>query len=93
MYAVYILSNARNSVVYIGVTGKLKQRVWEHKNKIVEGFTKKYNVSKLVYYEWGQDVQSALKREKQLKNWHRKWKNDLVSESNPEWKDLYDTLL
>jgi putative endonuclease len=67
IYAVYILSNKNNTVLYIGVTGNLKKRVWEHKHKIVEGFTERYNVDKLVYYEWSQDIQSALRREKQLK--------------------------
>lgn len=93
VYSVYILSSVKNTVLYIGVTSNLKKRVWQHKNKIVEGFTKRYNVDKLVYYEWSRDIQSALRREKQLKNWHREWKKNLISEKNPEWKDLYATLL
>ena len=87
-YAVYILTNPEETTLYIGVTGNLKKRVWEHKNKIVEGFTKKYNISKLVYYEVTEDVETALNREKQLKNWQRQWKIDLIKTVNPEFKDL-----
>ena len=87
-YAVYILTNFNETTFYIGVTGNLQKRIWEHKNKVVEGFTKKYNVDKLVYYELTEDVESALNREKQLKRWHRQWKINLIKEMNPEFKDL-----
>ena len=87
-YAVYILTNYNETTFYIGVTGNLQKRIWEHKNKVVEGFTKKYNVDKLVYYELTEDVESALNREKQLKRWHRQWKINLIKEMNPEFKDL-----
>lgn len=87
-YAVYILTNYNETTFYIGVTGNLKKRIWEHKNKIFEGFTKKYNVNKLVYYELIQSVDSAINREKQLKRWHRQWKINLIKENNPKFKDL-----
>ena len=86
-YAVYILTNYNETTFYIGVTGDLQKRIWEHK-KVVEGFTKKYNVDRLVYYELTEDVESALNREKQLKCWHRQWKINLIKEMNPEFKDL-----
>jgi putative endonuclease len=91
-YYVYILTNKTNKVLYIGVTNNLERRIFEHKNKLVEGFTKKYNLSKLIYYEATSDIHSALEREKQLKNWHRDWKINLISRSNPAWKDLSDNL-
>ena len=87
-YAVYILTNYNETTFYIGVTGNLPKRISEHKNKVVEGFTKKYNVDKLVYYEITNDVESAINREKQLKRWHRQWKINLIKEMNPEFKDL-----
>lgn len=87
-YAVYILTNYNETTFYIGVTGDLQKRIWEHKNKVIEGFTKKYNVDRLVYYELTEDVESALNREKQLKRWHRQWKINLIKEMNPEFKDL-----
>ena len=87
-YAVYILTNYNETTFYIGVTGDLQKRIWEHKNKVVEGFTQKYNVDRLVYYELTEDVESALNREKQLKRWHRQWKINLIKEMNPEFKDL-----
>ena len=87
-YAVYILTNYNETTFYICVTGDLQKRIWEHKNKVVEGFTKKYNVDRLVYYELTEDVESALNREKQLKRWHRQWKINLIKEMNPELNDL-----
>jgi len=87
-YYVYILTNKTNKVLYIGVTNDLERRIFEHKNKIVEGFTKKYNLNKLIYYEVTKDISSAIEREKQLKNWHRDWKINLVNSFNPMWKDL-----
>ena len=87
-YYVYILTTQNNKVMYIGVTNNLERRLYEHKNKMVDGFTKKYNVHKLVYYEHTTDVYSAIEREKQLKKWRREKKNALVETLNPEWKDL-----
>ena len=78
--------------MYIGVTSDLIKRVYEHKNNLVEGFTKKYKVHKLVYFEETNDVQSAIRREKQLKAWKRSWKLELIEKQNPTWKDLYDDL-
>ncbi|KKP71334.1 MAG: Endonuclease [Candidatus Moranbacteria bacterium GW2011_GWE2_35_2-] len=92
IYCVYILTNQRNGTLYIGITSNLKNRIFQHKEKIVEGFTKKYNIDKLVYFEQTEDVQSALRREKQLKKWNRDWKLRLIEEKNPQWKDLYDEL-
>jgi len=87
-YFVYILSNKYNNVMYVGVTNDLERRMYEHKNKLVDGFSKKYNLTKLVYYEISQDVESAIAREKQLKNWHRDWKMNLINQMNPEWQDF-----
>ena len=87
-YAVYIMTNYSQTSFYIGVTGNLQKRVWEHKNKFVEGFTKRYNIDRLVYYELTDSVETALNREKQLKRWHRDWKINLIKEMNPEFKDL-----
>jgi len=87
-YYVYILTNKGNKVFYIGVTNNLERRIFEHKNKLVDGFSKKYNLTKIVYYEATGDIQSALEREKQLKNWHREWKINLINEFNPSWRDL-----
>ena len=88
MYYVYILSNWNDSVLYIGVTGNLPRRLYEHRNGLVEGFTKKYNIHKLVYYEHTNDVYSAISREKQLKKWRREKKNQLIEAMNPQWRDL-----
>ena len=88
MYYVYILVNWDDSVLYIGVTGNLPRRLYEHKNGLVDGFTKKYNVHKLVYYENTNDVYSAISREKQLKKWSRSKKTALISAANPSWLDL-----
>ncbi len=88
-YYIYILANKRNGTLYIGVTSNLAKRVYEHKNNIIKGFTKKYNIHKLAYYEITNDVESAIRREKQLKNWNRKWKLKLIEKNNPEWIDLY----
>jgi len=87
------MTNKNNTTLYTGFTGKsLKQRVWEHKEKLVEGFTKKYNITKLVYYEIFDDAYSAITREKQIKAGSRQKKIDLINEMNPEWNDLYDNL-
>ena len=87
-FYVYILTNWNNKVMYIGVTNNLERRLYEHKNKLVDGFTKKYNVNKLVYYEHTTDVHAALSREKEIKKWRREKKNNLVMTVNPEWKDV-----
>jgi len=91
-YYVYIMTNHRNSVLYTGVTNDLKARVYQHKNKLVDGFTKKYNVDRLVYYETCEDVNSAISREKQIKAGLRSDKIRLVDSLNRDWRDLYDEL-
>ncbi|MGR5277163.1 GIY-YIG nuclease family protein [Vibrio rotiferianus] len=83
-----MLTSNNNAVLYIGVTSQLPQRIWQHKNGIVEGFTKKYNVHKLVYFELFEDIPTAVSREKQLKQWKREWKLELVRESNPNFLDI-----
>jgi Predicted endonuclease containing a URI domain len=88
-----MLASKKYGTLYIGVTSDLSKRVWEHKNNVVEGFTKKYNVHKLVYYETTSDVESAIIREKQMKKWNRQWKIELIEKNNPEWKDLYRDLI
>ena len=88
MYYVYILTNWNDHVMYVGVTNDLQRRLYEHKNGLADGFTKKYHVHKLVYYEYTHDVYEAITREKQLKGWIRKRKNELVAAVNPEWRDL-----
>ncbi len=92
VYCVYIMTNRYNTVLYAGVTGDLKKRVWQHKEKLVEGFTKQYNITKLVYYEACGDPRSAIAREKQIKGGSRKKKIDLIRGMNPDWRDLYDEL-
>ena len=89
LYYVYILANNRNGTLYTGVTNNLITRVGQHKNKSVEGFTEKYGINKLVYYEETSDVNSAIKREKNIKSWKRKWKLELIEKDNPKWEDLY----
>ena len=93
MYYVYMLTNTHNTTLYIGVTGNLEKRLYEHKNQLVSGFTKTYNLHKLVYYEATGDVYSALSREKQIKGWSRAKKNALVNTVNPKWEDLYPSIL
>ena len=90
---VYILASQRNGTLYVGVTSDLIKRVWEHKNHVVEGFTKKYGVDQLVWYEAHATMDSAIQREKALKEWKRAWKLRLIEESNPQWADLYEALL
>jgi putative endonuclease len=89
---VYILTNKYNKVLYTGVTSDLKKRVWEHREKRADGFTKSYNLTKLVYYEVFADIRDAIAREKQIKAGSRQKKIDLIIEMNPDWKDLYDDL-
>lgn len=91
-YFVYILASKKRGTLYIGVTSDLVKRVYEHKNKLAEGFTKKYNVSQLVHFESCGDVKAAIQREKQLKDWKRDWKIELIEKENPDWVDLYATI-
>ncbi|MBA8756874.1 MULTISPECIES: GIY-YIG nuclease family protein [Wolbachia] len=86
---IYILTNKANSTLYIGVTANLIKRIWEHKNKIVSGFTSRYNVNKLVYFEEFEDISLAIARERRLKEWPRQWKINLINQKNPSWVDLY----
>ncbi len=86
---VYLMTNRHNTVIYTGVTSKLQKRIYEHKNKLIYGFTNKYNVNKLVYYEVFDDIESAILREKQIKGGSRKKKIDLIKSLNPDFKDLY----
>lgn len=88
LYFVYILTNKNNTTFYIGVTNNLIRRVFEHKNNFVKGFTQKYKLHKLIYFEECNSIASALEREKQLKNWHREWKVNLVKSTNPNFDDL-----
>ena len=90
---VYMLASQRNVTLYIGVTSDLIKRVWEHKQDFIEGFTKKYGVHDLVWYEQHADMLAAIAREKALKEWKRAWKLELIEKTNPEWKDLYEGLV
>ena len=91
-YYIYIMTNKINTVLYTGVTSDLKKRIWEHKEKIIKGFTKRYNIDKLVYFEIFNDPENAILREKQIKAGSRNKKIELIKRINPEWKDLYDKL-
>lgn len=91
-YCVYILASERNGTLYTGVTNNLTRRVWQHKNGEFDGFTKKYKVHTLVYYESTENVISAIEREKRIKKWKRKWKVELIEKANPQWKDLFKEL-
>jgi len=91
--AVYIVTNRPKGTLYIGVTSDLIKRIYQHKSHEIEGFSRKYGTDKLVYYELFDDTEIAIKREKQLKNWQRAWKMELIEKANPEWSDLYETLL
>ena len=93
MYYVYMLTNKNNNVLYTGVTNDLKRRLYEHKNKLVDGFTQKYNVDKLVYFEITNDVNSAIAREKQIKGWTRAKKNALIESKNSQWCDLTESVM
>lgn len=92
-YFIYLLSNKNNTVLYVGTTNNLIRRVYEHKSKLIDGFTKKYNLTKLVYYEIFKTPYDAITREKQIKGGSRKKKEDLINNINPEWNDLYESLL
>ena len=91
-YFVYMLASKRNGTLYIGVTNNLLKRVHQHKNDVTEGFTRKYNVHSLVYYEVFNRIQDAIMREKQMKKWKRQWKIELLEKSNPNWEDLFESL-
>ncbi len=91
--AVYILSSKRNGTLYVGVTTNLVQRIWQHKNNLVEGFTQKYHIHQLVYYELHQDISQAILREKQIKKWNRQWKLELIEAMNPQWGDLWGQII
>ena len=90
---VYILASGKNGTLYIGVTSDLIKRVWEHKNDVVEGFTKRYRVHTLVWFEVHESMESAIAREKAIKYWKRRWKLELIEKSNGDWRDLYPDLL
>ena len=92
MYYIYIVSKKNNNIFYIGVTNDLKRRIYEHKQKLIDGFTKKYNLGKLVYFEDFKDISRAIEREKQLKKWSRIKKISLIEMQNPNWIDLYNKL-
>lgn len=91
--AVYILASKRNGTLYVGVTSDLIKRIWQHKNDVVKGFTERYSVHQLVWYELHETMESAIRKEKMLKNWKRVWKLKLIERSNPNWQDLYGTIV
>jgi len=92
-FCVYILASARNGTLYVGVTSNLVQRVWQHKEGLVDGFTKEYDVKDLVWYEQHDNAESAIRREKQVKKWDREWKVRMLEEQNPYWNDLYPQIV
>ena len=92
-YYIYIMASKRNGTLYIGVTNDLLRRVWQHRNDVHEGFTKKYGVHRLVWYEATTDIEGAIRREKQMKKWRRQWKINLIEKENPDWDDLYEGLM
>jgi putative endonuclease len=87
------MASKRNGTLYIGVTSDLVKRIWEHKNNAVDGFTKRYGIHTLVWYELHESMESAIEREKRLKEWQRAWKLELIEKENPDWKDLYITII
>ncbi len=91
-YYVYILAKARNSIFYVGIASDLIRRIWERKNELADGFTKKYGIKTLVYYERHSDVEEAIRREKLMKRWKREYKMNVIETMNPDWKDLYDEI-
>lgn len=91
-FYVYILAKARNSTFYVGMTSGLVKRIWQHKEELAEGFTKKYGVKTLVYYEVFADAENAIKREKRLKKWNREWKMRVIEKMNPDWQDLFEVI-
>ena len=93
IFAVYILASSRNGTLYTGITSNLIKRVWEHREGVVDGFTKEYGVKTLVWYELTENPEAAITREKQIKAWKRGWKLKLIEERNPEWRDLYQDII
>jgi putative endonuclease len=91
--AVYIMASKKNGTLYVGVTSNLVKRIWEQKNNMVEGFTKRYGVHQVIWYELHASMESALAREKRLKDWKRAWKLELIEKKNPDWQDLYSTIV
>lgn len=91
-FAVYLLASAKNGTLYIGMTSNLPQRIWQHRNHVVKGFTNAYNVTQIVWYELHETAESAIIREKQIKKWNRAWKIKLIEASNPNWQDLYEQI-
>ena len=92
-FYVYILTNKPQGTFYVGMSSDLPKRIWEHKNQVAEGFTKKYNLKNLVYYEAHENAESAIRREKRLKKWDRQWKVELIEKDNPDWRDLYENII
>jgi len=92
-FYIYILASKKRGTLYIGVTSDLVRRIWEHKSHFIDGFTKKYDVTQLVYYEEHANAEEAIHREKRLKEWQRQWKIELIEHFNPEWKDLYKDII
>ena len=92
-YFVYILASRRNGTLYVGVTNDLVRRIYEHKNDLVEGFSQEYAVHELVYFEACEDIRTAIEREKRIKKWNRQWKIELIEKNNPEWNDLYPSIV
>ncbi|MGD1040825.1 MAG: GIY-YIG nuclease family protein [Dehalococcoidales bacterium] len=92
-YYVYILASKPYGTLYTGVSSNIPSRTWQHKNDLVEGFTKRYHVHRLVWYEQTKSIESAINKEKQIKKWRRRWKLDLIEKMNPDWKDLYDEII
>ena len=92
-FYVYILANKPNGTLYVGVTSDIVKRIWQHKNSMVAGFTRKYGIKILVYYEVHGNAETAITREKQIKKWRRTWKLQLIEERNPQWKDLYEEII
>ncbi len=88
----YFMTNRRNGVLYVGVSADMPRRVWEHRTGTMEGFTERYGLTRLVYYEWHDGIIDAIQREKNIKHWKPAWKVDLIEKMNPEWTDLYETL-
>lgn len=89
---VYILANKKNGTIYVGITSDLIKRIYEHKNKLINGFSRKYNLTNLVYYEVHDNIEEATNRERQIKNWHRQWKINLIEKNNPNWNDLSESI-
>ena len=92
-YYVYILTNKRNGTLYVGVTSDILKRIYEHKYKLTEGFTEKYDLKQLVFYEIHNDIEEAILREKRIKKWNRQWKINLIQKNNPQWNNLYESIL